>query len=203
MQQSTRLSLTVALAAMIILMAAAPAAAHEDQVIRLGSFWGGVLHPVLGLDHFLAMVSVGIISAQIGGRAIWVVPATFVATMGVGYLGGRWDLGLGDGVEWGIIASVVVLGVLIAVGRALPLLVALTGVAVFALFHGYAHGVETPDIADATVYAVGFLTGTAVIHLLGVLIGAIAARYRWGPLVLRVLGGVVALLGMLFVVGVL
>lgn len=204
MKPTTRRALTVALVALSALaLAASPALAHEDQVIRLGSFWSGVLHPVLGLDHFLAMVSVGIVSAQIGGRAIWTVPATFVAMMGIGYLLGRVDLGLGSGVEWGILASVIVLGTLIAAGRTVPLGLVFGGVAVFAVFHGYAHGAETPDIADAAVYAVGFLSGTAAIHLLGVLIGAIAERYERGPAALRVLGGVIALLGILFVVGVL
>lgn len=191
----------VALSALAL--AASPALAHEDQVIRLGSFWGGVLHPVLGLDHFLAMVSVGIVSAQIGGRAIWTVPATFVAMMGVGYLLGRTDLGLGEGVEWGILASVIVLGTLIAIGRAVPLGAVYAGVGLFALFHGYAHGAETPSVANAGVYAVGFLSGTAAIHLLGVLIGAIAERYERGPIVLRVIGALIALLGLLLAIGVL
>lgn len=204
MKPTTRRARTVALLALsVLVLAATPALAHEDQVIRLGSFWGGVLHPVLGLDHFLAMVSVGIVSAQIGGRAIWTVPTTFVAMMGVGYLFGRTDLGLGAGVEWGILASVIVLGALIAAGRAVPLGVVFAGVTFFALFHGYAHGAETPEIANEGVYAVGFLSGTAAIHLLGVLIGAIAERYERGPLVLRGVGGVIVFLGLLFVIGVL
>ena len=55
--------------------------AHEAQSLPYGPFLSGITHPVLGLDHFLAMVSVGLISAQIGGRAIWTVPATFVIVM--------------------------------------------------------------------------------------------------------------------------
>lgn len=203
MKPSTRRLVTTAFVVLGLVASAAPAVAHEDQVIRLGSFWGGVLHPVLGLDHFLAMVSVGIVSAQIGGRAIWTVPTTFVSVMGVGYLFGRADLGPGAGVEWGILASVIVLGVLIAAGRSVPMAAVFVGVALFALFHGYAHGAETPEIANATVYAVGFLSGTAAIHLVGVLIGAIAARYERGPVVLRLLGAAIALFGVFLVVGAL
>lgn len=180
------------------------ALAHENQVIRLGSFWGGFLHPVLGLDHFLAMVSVGIVSSMVGGRAIFTVPGLFVAMMAVGGVAGRIDLGLGTtAVESGIALSVILLGAAIAADRSLPVRAMMAAVVFFGFFHGYAHGVEIPDIAGPVVYALGFLLGTALIHLAGVLIGEISRRYASGRLVLRLVGAVFVSVGVLFLVGVI
>lgn len=192
------------LAAVVVLLPEA-AAAHEGQVIRFGSFLGGLTHPVLGLDHLLAMVSVGVVSVQIGGRAVWTVPATFVAVMAVGGIVGRTtDIDISSGViEAGIAISVLSLGIVIALDRSLPFAVAMVAVAFFATFHGYAHGAETPDIARPIVYAFGFLTGTAIIHLVGVLIGDIAKRYRAGRLVLRIAGAAASVVGALFLFGAL
>ncbi len=186
----------------ILLFTASPALAHENQVIQFGSFMGGLLHPVLGLDHFLAMVAVGIVSAFIGGKAIWTVPATFVVAMAVGGLGGANDLGVGVGiVEVAIAISVLALGAVIALDRNLRTSVAMGAVAFFGFFHGYAHGLEIPAIARPFVYAGGFLLGTALIHLLGVLIGDISRRYRAGRPVLRVVGALFVLTGVLFLGG--
>ena len=147
-----------------------------DPTIEYGSFLAGLTHPVLGLDHFLAMLSVGIISAQIGGRAIWTVPTTFVVVMGFGGLIGANFPGF-TLVESGIAVSVIVLGTVIAIERKLPIVVAMVAVAFFATFHGYAHGIEIPDTSRPMVYAAGFLTGTALIHILGVFVGDIPRHY--------------------------
>jgi urease accessory protein len=183
---------------------ASPVAAHANEVIRFGSFLGGVTHPVLGPDHLLAMLSVGILSTQIGGRAILTVPATFVAFMAIG---GAFGILIGGipmvAIEFGIAASVLVLGAAIAGGRRLPVHVAMGAVAIFGSMHGYAHGVETPTIAEPALYALGFLIGTAAIHLLGVLIGEVALQYQTGPRALRVGGATIALLGALFLAGVI
>lgn len=192
------------LTAVFLMAFTSVAMAHENQVIQFGSFLGGLLHPVLGLDHFLAMVSVGIVSAFIGGRAIWTVPATFVVMMAVGGLAGSADLGIGSRVvELAIAFSVVALGSVIALDRRLSTSVAMGAVAFFGFFHGYAHGQEIPDIARPVVYASGFLLGTALIHLLGLLIGDVSRRYARGRLVLRAVGGVFVVIGGLFVAGVL
>lgn len=201
MRRFKRLSV---LSALLVLVGAAPASAHEEQVIEFGSFLGGLLHPVLGLDHFLAMVAVGIVSAWIGGKAIWTVPATFVVMMGVGGLAGAADLGISSGfVELAIALSVIGLGALIALDRALNLWATMGAVAFFGFFHGYAHGMEIPDVAEPWVYAGGFLLGTALIHLLGVLIGDISHRYRAGSIALRIVGGVFVVIGTLFLFGVI
>jgi urease accessory protein len=176
------------------------AMAHEANSLQFGSFLAGLTHPVLGPDHFLAMVSVGLLSAQIGGRAIWTVPATFVGVMACGGILGLVGIGL-SAIEVGIAMSVLLLGIAIAADRRLPVLLAMAAVGVFAVFHGYAHGAEMPVVAEPVRYAAGFLLGTAALHLLGVLLGDIARRYARGKLLLRWAGGVIAATGVFFLAG--
>jgi urease accessory protein len=173
------------------------ALAHEGASLPYGSFLSGLTHPVLGADHFLAMVSVGIVSAQIGGRAIWTVPATFVCVMGIGGLLGLLDIGL-TAIEAGIASSVLILGLAIAADRRLPVALAMTAVAFFAIFHGYAHGTEMPTVANPVTYALGFMTGTATLHISGVVIGDISQHYRMGKILLRIGGAIIAALGAWF-----
>jgi urease accessory protein len=174
--------------------------AHEGASLPYGSFLAGLTHPVLGLDHFLAMVSVGIVSAQIGGRAIWTVPLTFVAVMALGGLLGWLDIGL-TAIEAGIAISVLALGLAIAADQRLPLSVAMTAVGFFAIFHGYAHGAEMPTMANGVTYALGFMTGTAALHVAGVIIGDISQHYSAGKIMLRVGGAAIAALGAWFLTG--
>ena len=177
--------------------------AHDSTTVeKFGSFIGGLAHPILGLDHLLAMLSVGIVSAQIGGRAVWTVPTTFVVIMALGGLLGLMGVGF-IAVEVGIALSVLVLGLVILAKQSIPVYVVMIAVGLFAIFHGYAHGAEMPEIAQPIRYALGFLTATAVIHIAGVLIGDIPGHYKYGPVVLRALGGVIAVFGALFLIGVL
>ena len=187
--------------ALLALLVPALALGHEANTVRFGSFLGGLTHPVLGPDHFLAMVSVGIVSAQIGGRAIWTVPATFVCVMAVGGVLGFLDAGL-SAIEVGIASSVLVLGLAIAADRKLPVALAMAAVALFAIFHGYAHGAEMPTVAEPVRYAAGFLTGTAALHVLGVVLGDISQHYARGKVLLRMAGGAIAGVGAWFLVGV-
>ena len=176
------------------------AVAHDGTTLPYGSFLSGLTHPVLGLDHFLAMVCVGIVSAQIGGRAIWTVPATFVVIMAFGGLLGYIDIGL-SAIEAGIAFSVLALGTAIALDKTVPLVAAMSAVGVFAIFHGYAHGAEMPAVAQPVTYALGFMTGTALLHLLGVVIGDISQHYERGKLLLRAVGVAIAGTGAFFLVG--
>jgi urease accessory protein len=121
------------------------------------------------------MLSVGILSAQMGGRAIWAVPATFVSVMAVGAIIGFKGIGI-PGVEYGIALSVLILGFTLAMEKKLLPLWAMLGVGFFAIFHGHAHGTEMPKILKPIVYALGFFLGTAGIHVCGVLIGIVANR---------------------------
>ena len=189
---------------MALLFAAIPgvAYAHDGTNLGLGGFLSGIVHPVLGYDHLLAMLSVGMISAQIGGRAIWMVPSTFVSVMAVGGVLGLLNVGL-NVTELGIAASLVILGLFIAAERRISILVVMIGVGFFAIFHGYAHGSEMPDTAEPFLYALGFLVGTALIHIAGVVIGDISRHYESGKIALRVGGALIAVVGLLFVFGVL
>jgi urease accessory protein len=176
--------------------------AHDGTNLALGGFLSGMVHPVLGYDHLLAMLSVGILSAQIGGRAIWTVPTTFVSVMAMGGFLGLIDIGL-TATELGIAVSLVLLGSVIAAERRISTLVAMIGVGFFAIFHGYAHGSEMPETAEPFLYALGFLLGTALIHIAGVVIGDISRHYERGKIVLRVGGALIAMIGVLFVFGIL
>jgi urease accessory protein len=165
----------------------------------------GFLHPLLGLDHLLAMVTVGLLSAQLGGRAIWTVPLTFVSVMALGGLLGLIGIDL-PLVEFGIAASVIVLGLALLLKAKLPELVAMIFVGIFAVFHGYAHGAELPEVSSpiiALAYVVGFLVSTAGLHVIGALLGYIMLRNQRGTLVLRGSGMLIALAGAFIMAGLL
>jgi urease accessory protein len=174
--------------------------AHEGGSLPFGGFLSGLVHPVLGYDHLLAMLCVGIVSAQIGGRAIWTVPATFVSVMAVGGAAGLINIGALPA-EAGIAFSLILLGGVIAAERELPLRFAMLTVGFFAIFHGYAHGQEIPNTAEPFLFALGFLSGTAIIHVAGVFIGDIASHYERGKVILRVAGGLILVVGGLFFFG--
>ena len=160
-------------------------------------FSRGFTHPLLGLDHLLAMLSVGMLSAQMGGRAIWTIPATFVGFMLVGGILGMIGVPFFS-VEIGIAVSVLVLGLAIAADKKIPVLLAMAGVGFFALFHGHAHGEEMPSSAQPLLYALGFILGTTLIHLAGVAIGWTATRIPRASTILRFGGAFIALLGFFF-----
>lgn len=160
-------------------------------------FTSGFAHPIFGFDHFLAMLSVGLLSAQMGGRAIWTVPAIFVFFVLLGGVLGMRGVPLFT-VEAGIASSVLVLGLAILADRQIPVLLAMAGVAVFGLFHGHAHGTEMPGFAHPAAYAAGFVLGTAGIHLLGVGLGLRAHRHQSGTHMLRISGSAIALVGLYF-----
>ncbi len=174
-------------------------------------FYDGISHPVLGIDHFLAMVSVGIVSAQIGGRAIWTVPATFVCIMIFGGIVGIFaeiNKGIGDQsivlseidsanyfadyiyllIEIGIILSVILLGLAIAVNKKISVYLIFIFVGVFGFCHGTAHGLEMPWASNPILFALGFATGTATLHLFGVGIGHLALKTFFSSILLRVIG---------------
>ena len=170
-----------------------------------GGILSGFLHPLLGLDHLLAMLAVGLLSAQIGGRAIWTVPTTFVGVMGLGALLGILGMPL-PLVEYGITGSVLILGLAILFGKDIPEWAAMVTVAIFALFHGHAHGAELPAITNTIglilAYILGFLVATAGLHVVGALIGIQANRNARGPLLMRAGGLAIALAGVFLIVNV-
>lgn len=181
------------------MLGSAPASA---AVAQGSGFLQGFTHPVVGLDHALAIIAVGIIAGLIGGRALWLVPAAFVACMAAGALWGirRIDLPY---FEIGIAASVVVFGAVMAFGRRLPIAAAAALAGVFAVFHGYAHGTEAPLEVSVAGYFVGFLLAAAVLMAIG--IGIEAAIARLGEpnanRTRQVAGAAIALAGVGFLAG--
>ena len=130
----------------------------------------GFMHPLSGLDHQLAMILVGIFAYQLGGRALWLVPLTFVSVMAVGGFLGIAGMPV-PFIEIGIALSVIVLGAIVAFGVKAPLAVAMGIVGLFAIFHGHAHGSEMPLDASGLEYGLGFMLATALLHAVGIGIG--------------------------------
>jgi urease accessory protein len=174
---------------------ASPALAHTGTGLP-GGFTSGFLHPLSGFDHLLAMVSVGLWGAFLGRPLIVALPVIFPTVMVVG--AGLAMAGVpAPPTEIGIALSVLLLGAAIAAAWRAPMWAACVIVGVFALFHGYAHGKELPSAADPIGYAVGFVLATGLLHVCGIGIGLINNR-PGGVVVNRVLGGGVAVAGVVF-----
>lgn len=178
-----------------------PAFAHLNPEEH-GSFMAGFSHPLFGADHILVMVAVGIWAAQIAAtrhdrRALFVVPAAFVGAMAIGFL-----LALGGielpFVEPAILASVIALGLLVAMATRVPANAAAAIVGVFALFHGHAHGGELGS-AGALQFGIGFVIATALLHVVGMALGLGIAKL--GPIAARLTGAATALAGLSLVLG--
>ena len=152
-------------------------------------FYDGLSHPVLGLDHLLAMICVGILSAQIGGKAIWTVPTTFVTIMTIGgLLGFLLIIDEFYFVEVGIVFSVILLGFGISIEKKIPIKLIMIFVGIFGLFHGIAHGLEVPAAANPVLFVLGFIFGTTTLHLLGVAIGYFSIKKTISLILLRLTG---------------
>jgi urease accessory protein len=162
----------------------------------------GFVHPLGGIDHVLAMVAVGLFAAQLGGRALWLVPASFVSAMAAAGLAGMSGVAL-PMTEVGIAASIVVLGGAIALRISMPVAAAMALVGFFAIFHGYAHGLETPETASGLMYGLGFVAATALLHGLGIGIGLAVGRLdgTFGRNLVRVAGSVAAIAGVVMLAG--
>lgn len=174
---------------------AATARAHTGQADGTNGFVAGVLHPLTGFDHLLAMLAVGMWGAQLGMPAIWVLPVAFPLVMACGGVLGILAMPL-PFPEQAIMLSVVVLGAMIAFGRRPPLWIATVLVSFFAIFHGYAHGRELPEQASAVAYSAGFVLATGSIHLTGIGIGTVT-KLPHGVQLLRAGGAAIAATGCL------
>jgi urease accessory protein len=176
-------------------LGAQPASAHVGPGEAYG-FVTGILHPLSGMDHVLAMVAVGLWGAQLGAPAIWVLPVKFPLVMAMGGMLGLIGVPL-PGIEYGIAASAILLGVAVMFELRPPLAVAAALVVFFAIFHGHAHGTELPPGQSALLYSMGFVIATGCLHALGIGIGAVH-RWAWGQKLLRTAGAVVATGGVFF-----
>ncbi len=182
-------------ALLMLSVAALPAWAHEQSGQAAG-FVTGLLHPVSGLDHVLAMVAVGLWGAQLGAPAIWLLPVTFPLVMAFGGFLGLLGVPL-QGVEVGIAASAILLGAMVATESRPPLALAAALVAFFAVFHGHAHGTELPPGQSGLLYSMGFVVATGCLHAAGIATGLLH-RWRSGRVALRGAGAVVGVAGLFF-----
>ena len=186
----TRLSRLAILALATLLPSAAYA---HTGVGDTSGFAHGFMHPIGGLDHVFVMVAVGLLAARLGGRALWLVPLSFVTMMIVGGIAGVSGIGL-PFVELGIAGSILVLGFVIALGRQIPTPLAMALAGFFAIFHGHAHGTEMPVDAAGFAYGAGFVAATALLHAAGIALGIGADRLgsAWSAKASQVAGGLTA-----------
>jgi urease accessory protein len=191
-----RIACTASLAILATVFSTA-AFAHPGDHSHFG-FAAGFAHPLTGLDHLLAMVAVGLWASQLGGRALWLLPLTFPVVMAAGAALGLSGVTL-PWVEIGITASVLVLGAAVALTYRPTLAVSLPLIGLFALLHGYAHGVELPVQTSALGYCAGFVVATLALHLAGLAIGLAANRLpvRFAA---RTAGGAIAAVGAVLLV---
>ncbi len=164
-----------------------------------GGFVSGFTHPILGWDHVVAMVAVGLWGAFLGAPAIWLLPVIFPLVMAFGAALGVAGVPI-PAVEAGIASSAIVLGMLIALAVRLPLWLAGAIVGLFAIFHGYAHGAELPEAANPLAYGVGFVVATGLLHLIGIAFGLLV-RWPAGTVAIRAGGVVISAVGAAFLFG--
>ena len=189
------------LGAVALALIAAPAHAHLIGDTALAGAHAGVLHPWGGLDHVIAMVAVGIWAWHMGGRAVWLVPGTFVAFMGVGAFAGFAGVSV-PAVDAGVALSLVVLGALVAFRARPRLALGMAVVGAFALYHGFAHAAAAPVAMALVPYALGFTAATVLLHAIGIGLGALVTRCRGdvATRLTRVGGGAVAAAGAVLLV---
>lgn len=192
---------TSLLLAVLLSLMASPAFAHLNPAEH-GSFAAGFSHPLSGADHILAMVAVGLWASMLGGRALVIVPISFVGVMLLGFVAALGGVAL-PYVEPVILTSVIVLGLFVAMAFHASTLTAALIVGFFAFFHGYAHGGEIGGAAFLS-YGAGFALATALLHAAGIGVGLAAGRLlkgRTGQIVMRMAGGVAALSGLYLMAG--
>lgn len=162
--------------------------AHEGD--STGGFVSGITHPVFGPDHVLAMVAVGLWGAQLGSPAVWLLPVAFPLVMASGGFLGLIGIPI-PGVEIGIAASAITLGMMVVLRAKPNVYVALFLAGVFAVFHGHAHGVELPEGESGILYSLGFVLGTGLLHGCGICLGLIHGL-KWGKYAIQGSGALIA-----------
>jgi urease accessory protein len=184
-----------ALLAAALLLLPESALGHVQKGEAAG-FLSGLKHPISGLDHVLAMISVGLWGAQLGAPAVWLLPVTFPMVMALGGMAALLGAPM-PGVEIGIALSCLLLGAAVSAEARPRLALAALLVGVFAVFHGHAHGAELPRGESGVLYSMGFVMATGLLHATGIAIGLVH-RWAWGRGLLRVAGGAVACAGLVF-----
>jgi urease accessory protein len=184
----------------MLVLFAGSASAHEGAGIS-GGFFSGFMHPILGWDHVVAMVAVGLWGAFLGSPAIWILPVVFPLVMAFGGALGVMGVPI-PAIETGIAASAVVLGAMVAFAVRPPIWIAALIVGAFAIFHGHAHGTELPDAANPLAYSLGFVIATGLLHLSGIAFGLLV-RWPAGKVAVQAGGGMIALAGVGFLTGII
>lgn len=185
-------STSLTILALLVFILPATASAHSAEG-TIGGFLSGFKHPLTGLDHIVAMVAVGLWGAFLGGRAMWTLPVVFPVVMAMGGALGIMGVPM-PGVETGIALSGIILGAMVALAAKPPLWVAAVIVGIFAVFHGYAHGTELPEAANAMTFAIGFVISTGLLHLGGIAFGLLT-KWPWGRIAVRAGGVAIMLVG--------
>lgn len=180
------------LALPVTMLAYIPNAGAHSMGTDGAGFITGLAHPFMGLDHLLAMVAVGIWAAQSGGSAVWRLPLSFIMMMAVAALLGASGVGY-PVLEPLITGSVVLLGLMVVFAIRLPVNLSMLLAGLFAVFHGYAHGLEMPQAGSAILYGSGFVLATALLHLTGIGFGKVAYRKH---LLSRLSGLTIAIAGL-------
>lgn len=176
-----------------------PAFAHDPSGMK-GGFISGFIHPITGWDHVAAMVAVGIWGAFLGNRAVWILPIVFPFVMAIGGIMGIAGVPM-PFITLGIAMSSIGIGMAITFQWRAQLWLAAIIVGFFAIFHGHIHGQNLPGASDPIFYALGFVLGSGLLHLAGILFGLIDNLWKHGRTVLRVAGVVIALVGVAFLLG--
>ncbi|MFA5922189.1 MAG: HupE/UreJ family protein [Methylococcaceae bacterium] len=184
--------LATLLALPVTMLAYIPTAGAHSMGAEGAGFITGLAHPFMGLDHLLAMIAVGIWAAQTGGSAIWRLPLSFIVMMAVAALISAAGYSL-PALELLIAGSVMLLGFMVVFAIRLPVKLSMLLVGLFAVFHGYAHGLEMPQASSAILYGSGFVLATALLHLIGIGLGRIAYRKH---LLSRLSGSIIAIAGL-------
>ena len=180
-----------------LLLLTTPAFAHTGE--GAGGFFSGLAHPLLGPDHVIAIVAVGMWGVFLGAPALWLLPIIFPLVMAFGGVLGIVGMPL-PAIETGIAASAIVLGLMVALACRPPLWIAAMLVGAFAIFHGYAHGKELPNDANALAFSIGFVIATGALHLTGIAFGWLS-RWPAGSVAVRGAGGAIALMGLAYLSG--
>jgi urease accessory protein len=190
----------ICVALLMGLAGASQALAHVRQGQTQGLLTG-LAHPLSGLDHMLAMIAVGLWGAQLGPPALWLLPVTFPLVMSIGGFLAQVGVRV-PGVEGGVALSALLLGLMVAIEAKPKLPLAAALVAVFAIFHGHAHGAELPPEQSGLTYSIGFVISTGCLHLAGITIG-FAYKWRAGQFAVRLIGAAIAVGGAIFLKGVM
>lgn len=187
--------------ALVLALVPTLAYAHPGHGADTGGIGWGLAHPFTGLDHVLAMIAVGLWAVQLGKRAIWLLPLSFVSAMATGAALGMNALRL-PFVEPAILAGVIGLGAVIAFAARLPLGASAALVSVAALFHGQAHGSGISPGTAGFGTVMGLVVATVLLHVLG-LAGGLGLQRIAQHRVIRAAGATILSVAVLIGLGVL